>query len=204
MSGRQKARAVVVGVVGIVGLVAGCSSGGGKASETTPAAASPTSTQEAPATPTTAVANLPTDCAELGSAQTRATTVDTMQLQSETSDLLDQIEGMAWPTPQGATLAVGCDWFAGDVTDVLVLVSTATPDAVATQLGTLDGEGYTCEVSQDLGQTCILPGETTFMDMGAISTQEMVFARDGVWIYMSTSNMDGRALLSEIAASVFA
>lgn len=106
-------------------------------------------------------------------------------------------EGFVRPAPDGATLALGCDWIVGDATGVLLLISTAMPDAVSAAVATLPEQGYTCQVSDDFGADfCVLPGEGT-------DAEEMIVAREGVWIYMSTVNRNGRALLSEIVQSVF-
>ena len=37
----------------------------------------------------------------------------------------------------------------------------------------------------------------------APDTEEIVIARDGVWIYLSTSNRNGRAFLSDIATQIW-
>ena len=51
--------------------------------------------------------------------------------------------------------------------------------------------------SDDFGATfCELPGS-------APDTEEMIVARDDVWIYMSTSNRNGRAFLSDIATQIW-
>lgn len=133
---------------------------------------------------------LPTDCTALGSPQTWQETVGDMTLQSDG-------EGFVRPAPEGATLALGCDWIAGDATGVLLLISTAMPEAVSAAVATLPEQGYTCQVSDDFGADfCVLPGQGT-------DAEEMIVAREGVWIYMSTVNRNGRALLSEIVQSVF-
>jgi hypothetical protein len=188
---------IVVGALLAAAALSGCAgdgqspsaspTGGPTASPSTPTASpsdSPTPTEAPPQ------ANVPTDCAELGSAETRQETVGDMTLQSDG-------EGFVRPAPDGATLALGCDWIVGDATGLLLLVSTAEPDAVTAAVAGLPAEGYSCQVSDDFGADfCTLPGE------GA-DTEEMIVARDGVWIYMSTVNRNGRAFLSEIVQGVF-
>ncbi|WP_019179173.1 hypothetical protein [Microbacterium yannicii] len=183
---------IVVGAVLAAIALSGCaadapsptaSPSGGPTASTASPSASPTPT-EAPAQ-----ANIPTDCAELGSADTRQQTVGDMTLQSNG-------EGFVRPAPEGATLALGCDWIVGDATGLLLLISTAQPDAVTAAVGELPAEGYSCQVSDDFGADfCTLPG-------AGADTEEMIVAREGVWIYMSTVNRNGRAFLSEIVQGV--
>ncbi len=137
-----------------------------------------------------ATVTLPTDCLALGTPATRAETVDQLTLQSDG-------EGFVRPAPEGAQLALGCDWIAGDTTGMLLLISTAEPPAVEAALGAVPGQGYTCQPAEDFGaQFCTLPGSGP-------DTEEMIVARENVWIYMSTSNLNGRALLSEIVQGIF-
>ncbi|NLP85684.1 hypothetical protein HF576_17745 [Microbacterium sp. CFH 90308] len=183
-----------VGAVVAVAALSGCASetppgGEPSASVSTPkpeqSVAEPTPTGDQPAP-----ANLPTDCLALGAAETREETVGDMTLQSNG-------EGFVRPAPEGATLALGCDWIVGDATGLLLLISTASADAVTQALTTLPAEGYTCQPAEDFGaQFCDLPGE------GA-DTEEMIVARDDVWIYMSTANRNGRAFLSDIVQGIF-
>jgi hypothetical protein len=80
---------------------------------------------------------------------------------------------------------------------MLLLISTAEPDAVTAAVEALPEEGYTCQVSDDFGaQFCELPG-------AGPDTEEMIVARDDVWIYLATVNRNGRAFLSEIVSGVF-
>lgn len=158
----------------------------------TTAAPTPTMTSTPTTTPTETVApaNLPTDCATLGTPEVRQEAIGDLTLQSDGV-------GFVRPAPADATLALGCDWIVGDSTGMLLLISTASPDAVATALTTLPGLGYQCSVSDDFGADfCQLPGD-------APDTEEMIVARDGVWIYLSTSNRNGRAFLSDIATQIW-
>lgn len=167
---------------------------------TTPAAPTATASSLPPETPrptpspieTEAVQTptLPTDCADLASPATRQEAVGDMRLQSDG-------QGFVRPAPQGATLALGCDWIVGDTTGMLLLISTAPAAAVTTAQQALPAQGWTCQLSEDFGaQFCDLPGSGE-------NTEEMIVARDDVWIYLSTSNRNGRAFLSEIATGIF-
>ena len=155
-----------------------------------PATATPTTSPEPEPTETTAPAALPTDCKALGTESVRQETIGDLTLQSDGT-------GFVRPEPDGSTLVLGCDWIVGDATGILLLISTGSADAVAAAAGSLPGEGYSCGVSDDFGATfCQLPGATP-------ETEKMVVARDGVWIYMSTSNRNGRAFLSDIATQIW-
>jgi hypothetical protein len=174
----------------------GCGGGasGPSASPTTPASPSPTATPtptpEPTPTETVAPANLPTDCNALATPDVSQEAIGDLTLQGDGV-------GFIRPVPANATLALGCDWIVGDSTGILLLISTAAPADVAGAVTTLPGLGYTCGVSDDFGvDYCQLDG-------GAPDTEEMIVARDGVWIYMSTSNRNGRALLSGIAMQIW-
>lgn len=150
----------------------------------------PTVTVTETAEPTTDPVVLPTDCNSLGTAAVRQETIGDLTLQSDGV-------GFVRPSPADATLALGCDWIVGDSTGMLLLISTADPAAVTTAVATLPGLGYTCGVSDDFGADfCQLAGSTP-------DTEEMIVARDGVWIYLSTSNRNGRAFLSDIASQIW-
>lgn len=162
----------------------------------TPTSASPVATPSTTPTPTptpTAEATLPTDCSRIGTAATRAATVDQLTLQGDGT-------GFVRPAPDGATLALGCDWFAGDATGVLVLISTVDAAAAAAYLPSLAGLGYACAPSES-GQTCTM---TTPNSQYPVDSIETIVSRGDVWIYMSTSNIDGAALLADLEASIWA
>ncbi|WP_460775135.1 hypothetical protein [Microbacterium sp. GXF7504] len=173
-------------------LTAGC---------TTPAAdptAAPTATTTpaASGTPTEAPTqepapvSIPSDCDDLGTAASRDETVGDMTLQSDGT-------GFVRPAPEGATLELGCDWIVGEASGLLVLISTASPDAVTAAVADLSEQGYTCAVADDFGaEFCSLEGQGT-------DTEEDIVARDGVWIYLSSVNRNARAFLSDIAAQIF-
>lgn len=161
------------------------------ATATTEPSSSPSeSASESPSEAPTSTTSVPGDCAELGTTESYQETVGDMTLQGDG-------EGFVRPAPEGATLALGCDWIVGDATGVLVLISTATPDAVTAAVETLPAEGYSCQTSDDFGaQFCELPG-------AAPDTEEMIVARDDVWIYLSSANRNARAFLSDIAQQIF-
>ncbi|MDW4572875.1 hypothetical protein R8Z57_08825 [Microbacterium sp. M3] len=192
---RIRVSSAVVALLASVIAVSACAAGG--EGPTPSATVQPSATTSASPTsdptpePTAAAPTLPTDCNDLGTPETWQETVGDMTLQSNG-------EGFVRPAPAGATLALGCDWIVGDATGMLLLISTATPEAVSAAVAELPAEGYTCQMSDDFGaQFCVLPGP-------APDTEEMIVARDGVWIYLSTVNRNGRALLSEIVQSIFA
>ncbi|SFS06763.1 hypothetical protein SAMN04487846_2150 [Microbacterium sp. cf046] len=180
----------------LAAALAGCGGGGGTptASPTT----KPTPTQTATPTPTptptptetVAPANLPTDCNTLATPAVREEAIGDLTLQSDGV-------GFVRPAPENATLVLGCDWIVGDSTGMLLLISTATPDAAAAAVATLPAMGYACGVSDDFGANfCQLAGDGP-------DTEEIIITRDGVWIYLSTSNRNGRAFLSDIATGIW-
>lgn len=190
---RARVLSVAVGALIVAAVLAGCAGEGGTAATAT-ATTSPSASAESSPTPSeaepSASVDLPTECGALGTQATRDETVGDMTLQSDG-------EGFVRPAPEGATLVLGCDWIVGDATGLLLLISTATPDAATAAVAGLPADGYSCQVSDDFGADfCVLPGE------GADS-EEMIVSRDGVWIYMSTVNRNGRAFLSEIVQGVF-
>ncbi|AZS37047.1 hypothetical protein CVS47_01672 [Microbacterium lemovicicum] len=151
---------------------------------------SPSATPTSTPTPTVVPANIPTSCDALGSGPERQEAVGDLRLQGDGV-------GFVRPAPEGATLALGCDWIIGDATGILVLLSTAPADAVTTAVGTLAGLGYQCQFSDDFGaQFCSKPGTSA-------DTEEMIVARDDVWLYMSTSNRNGRGYLSNISTQLW-
>lgn len=188
-------RVVAVLVAMTAALTLSACGGGTPATPVTSATSPPVTSAPPTQTPTpaptpTSTAVLPTDCATLATEPTRQQTVGDMTLQGDG-------EGFVRPAPAGATLALGCDWIVGDTTGVLLLISTAEPGAVTTAVGALAPEGYTCQASDDFGaEFCDLPGTGT-------DTEELIVARDDVWIYMSTSNRNGREFLSEIVQGIF-
>jgi ABC-type transport system substrate-binding protein len=196
MTSRARSFTTVVLAAILAVALAGCGGGtaGPSASPTTTASPTqtPTATPEPDPTPTDTIApaNLPTDCGTLATPDVWNEAVGDLTLQSDG-------EGFTRPAPENATLALGCDWIVGDSTGILLLISTAAPADVAAAVTTLPGLGYSCAVSDDFG------ADFCQLDGGAPDTEEMIVARDGVWIYMQTSNRNGRALLSGIATQIW-
>ena len=198
MSRRTRTLSTVVFTAVLAASLVGCGGGtpGPSASPTATAApspsATPTPTPEPEPTPTETVApaNLPTDCNALATPDVSQEAIGDLTLQGDGV-------GFIRPVPANATLVLGCDWIVGDSTGILLLISTAAPADVAEAVTTLPGLGYTCGVADDFG------ADYCQLDGGAPDTEEMIVARDGVWIYMSTSNRNGRALLSGIATQIW-
>lgn len=136
---------------------------------------------------------LPTDCAQVGSAATRAATVDQLTLQGDGT-------GFVRPAPPEAALVLGCDWFAGDATGYLLLLSTTDPASADAYIATLPAEGWTCGARGDAGRLCTM---TTPNAQYPVDTVETVFTEGDVWIYQSASNTDGEALLTDLLTSIF-
>lgn len=189
-------RLLVTAIAGLAlaGSLAGCAGSSAPAASTdTPTVTTtptksptPTATSAAPVTP----ANIPSSCDALGTGTDRADAVGDLRLQGDG-------EGFVRPAPSGAKLALGCDWIVGDTTGILVLISTASPDAVTAAAAALPAQGYTCGASEDFGATfCSMEGSGE-------NTEEMIVARESTWIYMSTSNRNGRAYLSNIASQIW-
>lgn len=192
MSQRHRSLTAIAGAVLALALLAGCAPEPAPTPTSTPTASSEPSASpsESPSESPTATATIPTDCNELGSEASRLEMVGDMTLQSDG-------QGFERPAPEGATLVLGCDWIVGDATGLLLLISTATPDAVAAAVATLPDQGYSCQVADDFGaQFCELPGSGP-------DTEEFVVARDDVWIYYAPVNRNGRAFLSDIASQIF-
>ena len=172
--------------------------------ETTPTA-SPTSASPTPVpsltpsetptpTATAAAVTLPTDCATLGTEQSRAAVLDGLGFQG--GDYTQFVR----PAPANATLALGCDWFAGDATGLLVLISTAPATDVATAAAALPADGFTCTTDDFGAPVC---QKTTPSTQYPVNVVETVVAREGVWVFMETSNVDGTPLLSDVVDGIF-
>jgi hypothetical protein len=176
--------------------LAGCAGGAAAPTPTVTVTVTPTVSPTHTPTPTTAPAkaSFPAGCDAIGTAATRAATVDAMTLQ-------DDGTGFVRPAPEGATLKLGCDWIEGDATGILILISQApSAAAVTTAVGTLPGLGYTCGSARAGNPLCEL--DTTNSQFGT-KTMETVYARDDVWIYMSATSIDGGQLLSDLAVEMW-
>lgn len=192
---RTPAALVLAGLSAL--LLAGCASEPSGSATTPPASLTPgpsVTPSEAPTAPPV-TANLPTDCAQVGTPATRAATVDQLNLQGDGT-------GFVRPVPPGATLALGCDWFAGDATGFLLLISETDAAAASAYLPTLTSLGWTCGVGAGgEGDMCTI---TTPNSQYPVDTVETIVARGDVWIYSSASNIDGAALLDDLETSIWA
>jgi len=144
-----------------------------------------------PPVPTVVPATLPTDCNTLGTEYTRQEAVGDMTLQGDGT-------GFVRSAPANAQLALGCDWIIEEVAGVLLLISTAEPAEVLTAAEALPAQGWTCGVADDFGASycSIAPPDTP-------GVEDVVVARDGVWIYLETYNRNVNDFLSEIAAQIW-
>ncbi|MDI9892682.1 MULTISPECIES: hypothetical protein [unclassified Microbacterium] len=192
---RWRSVAAVAALVAIASL-AGCvpEQATPVASETatptvTVATPSPTPTPTASETPPSAAANIPASCDDLGTASSRAETVGNLTAQ--------HADGFVRPSPPNATTKLSCNWIQEEAAAVLIIVSTASDADVSTGLQQLASEGYQCQAAQDFGaQYCMRPGD-------AATSEDVVVARDDVWIYLETVNVNARAWLSDIAAQIY-
>jgi hypothetical protein len=190
---------LIAATAALTAALAGCAGGGGGASTTT-TSPEPSQTSAAPSpepTPTEApvAAMVPTDCAQVGTAATRAATVDAMTLQGDG-------EGFVRPAPAGAELVLGCDWIEGDATGYLLLINRV--DAAAAQSfaeSTLPAQGYSCTVGDVGAYICSM---TTTGSVEPVDTVETIYVRGDVWIYQSATNTDGEALLTDLVQSIWA
>ncbi|KTR94297.1 hypothetical protein NS220_09455 [Microbacterium testaceum] len=156
-------------------------------SATAPSAAATPSESAAP-TPA-APASLPASCDDLGTAATREQTVGGLTAQ--------HADGFVRPAPANATTALSCNWIQEEAAAVLLIVSTASDADVTAGVAGLAAQGYACQAAEDFGaQYCVKAG-------GTAETEDVVVARDGVWIYLETVNVNARAWLSEISSQIF-
>lgn len=181
-------------VIGIL-LLAGCaptpepsSTPSAAASENDGASAEPTVSTES------AIANVPTDCAAVGTAESRADTVDQLTLQGDGV-------GFERPVPEGATLLLGCDWFAGDTTGLLLLISEVDPAAAEAYVATLPDQGYTCVTGDAGNPVCQM---VTPSSEYPVDTVETITSREDIWIYSSSTNLDADMLLSDLNQQIWA
>jgi hypothetical protein len=181
----------------LAAALSGCA-GGGDGPTASPSTASPTQTATPAPTPTptetVAPVNLPTDCSTLGTPGSRAVTIDGLNFQG------GDYSQFVRPAPANATLALGCDWFIGDATGMLILISTADAADVAAAAAALPAEGYTCTTDDFGAPVCQLVTPNSQYPVDGVET---ILAREGVWVYMQTSNLDGTPLLSDIVDGIF-
>lgn len=156
----------------------------------TGSASTPTPTPTAaPTAPTVDPAAIPGSCDDLGTAATRQQTVGGLTAQ--------HADGFVRPAPANATTELSCNWIQEESAGVLLLISTASAAEVSTGVDGLAAQGYECQAAEDFGaQYCVKAG-------GTAQTEDVVVARDGVWISLETVNVDARAWLSEISSQIF-
>jgi len=158
-------------------------------SATAPSASPTPSASSEPSTPTTPSASIPASCDDLGTAATRQETVGGLTAQ--------HADGFVRPAPANATTALSCNWIQEEAAAVLLIVSTASDADVTAGVAGLAAQGYECQAAEDFGaQYCVKAG-------GTAETEDVVVARDGVWIYLETVNINARAWLSEISSQIF-
>lgn len=192
-------RSRIIGAAFAVALAAALAGCGGPAPTVSPPAStapalSPSSAPSVTVSPPPAEAALPADCAAVGSAATRAATVDQM---TEYGDAA----GFERPVSPGATLALGCNWIEGDATGYLLLISQADAGAAQDYAdATLPGEGFSCQVDDVGAYICT---QTLTGTVEPVDTIETIYVRDGVWIYQSATNTDGDALLTDLVAGIW-
>lgn len=199
---RMRRLSVIVIAVAMAATLSACGGGAGgpsaspTASATTSASPAPSPTAEpSPSpTPTSAPVTLPVDCATLGTPESRAAVLDGLTFQG------GDYSQFVRPVPAGATLALGCDWFVGDATGLLILISTAAPADVATAAAALPADGYICTTDDFGAPVC---QKTTPNSQYPVDGIETIVAREGVWVYMQTSNLDGTPLLSDVVDGIF-
>jgi hypothetical protein len=176
-------------------VLAGCATGGAgpSPSATSSEPGTPTATATPTPTPEPPQASFPADCGAIGTPASRATTVDQLNLQGDGT-------GFVRPAPPGATLVLGCDWFAGDASGILVLISQVDPAAAETYAATLPSLGYTCAVEPTGVTVCTM---TTPNSQYPVDTVETIGWRDNAWVYTSVTNVDATALLQDLQSSVW-
>ena len=182
-----------VAVVGIL-LLAGCAPTPEPSSTpTSEATQNDTPSTEPTQEPQSFVANVPTDCAAVGTAESRADSVDQLNLQGDGADFVR-------PVPEGSTLLLGCDWFAGDSQGVLLLISEVDPAAAEAYVATLPGEGYTCVTGDAGNPVCQM---VTPNSQYPVDTVETITSREDIWIYSSVTNVDAEMLLGDLNLQIW-
>jgi hypothetical protein len=191
---RNREFSTLVGALVAATLLAACAGSDPAPASSPTSSASTPGTPSPTATPTTSPATLPTDCASLGTDETRAAVLNGLSFQG--GDYTQFVR----PAPDSSQLVLGCDWFAGDATGLLVLISTASPSDVAAAAAGLTADGFTCAASDPGAQRCEL---VTPHSQYPVDVMETIVARDGVWVYMESSNLDGTPLLDDIVQKIF-
>lgn len=99
------------------------------------------------------------------------------------------------PTPNGATLALGCDWIGGDSHGLLLLVSRTDGSTPTAALETLADDGFTCEQEQDT-VSCRLVEDTP-------SRTTTVVSRGDIWLYAEANGIDATDLLVDLGTQIW-
>lgn len=192
----RRTPALLAAVATLTLVLAGCVPEGAPTSSSAPPA-SPSASSSAPSSPSPsapAQATIPASCDDVGTAATRASTVDQLNLQGDGT-------GFVRPAPAGAALALGCDWIVGDATGFLLLISEVDPAAAADYVvQSLPGDGYTCNAEADDTWVCTM---TTANTQFPADTVETIVSRGDVWIYTSATNIDGTQLITELQQQIW-
>ena len=143
--------------------------------------------------PQSFVGNVPADCAAVGTAESRADSVAQLNLQGDGV-------GFVRPAPEGATLLLGCDWFAGDTSGVLLLISEVDPAAAEAYVATLPDQGYTCVTGDAGNPVCQM---VTPNSQYPVDTVETITSREDIWIYSSVTNVDAERLLGDLNLQIW-
>jgi hypothetical protein len=184
---------VIVGIAfATVLALAGCTPGTGTPSSGgtsgTSSASAPTTTPK-PAAPDFA---LPATCAAIASTAT---------LTALFADIPSRpANGLTRPAPAGASKTLECSWFAGDTTGGDVLYYSTTPADGQAYLSVMQSNGFLCAAALG-GTRC---DKTTANTDYPVNTVETTFTRDGVWIYISMTNVGDAALLPDMVATAWA
>ncbi|MFG6281070.1 hypothetical protein [Microbacterium sp. 5K110] len=186
------AAAALIAVAGLAGCVPEEATPVASATSTpsvTVVVPSPTPTPSVSETAASVASKIPASCDDLGTATSRAETVGALTAQ--------HADGFVRPAPADATTVLSCNWIQEEAAAVLLIVSTASDAAVTQGIAGLASEGYQCQAAQDFGaQYCARPGD-------AADSEDVIVARDDVWIYLETVNVNARAWLSDIAAQIY-
>ena len=188
-------------------MLSGCTPNAIPSSTPTPSSAAPTTSETAAPSPvvtpkqtsqpvdpieTNLPTGLPQSCDELGTATTRAATVDTLEFFPDV------------PVPtiiQGADVQLSCYWFAGDISGTdLVIAIVDEPDAVIV-LEDAATAGFTCGGQN--GYTMCRLDEPADYNGNPYTVTSFYLYGSGVWLESVASNIDTTTFIDEIAASIW-
>jgi hypothetical protein len=176
--------------------LAGCTPGTGTpSSEGANGTGSPSASAETTpsATPKPAPAfALPANCSAIASTATLTTLF---------ADIPSREPGdLTRPAPASAAKKLTCSWFTGDTTGGDVIYYSTTAPAAQAYLTVMTANGFTCTAALG-GTRC---DKTTANTEYEVNTIETTFTRDGVWIYISMTNVDDAPLLPDMVATAWA